>query len=122
MDRPNENESPDPQRDITGAAGVSALPGHNRSQDALVREVAQLRQEVARLNAHRFVAIHDNLIRLGAFQFYRGLAFGLGSVVGATLLVSLLVYLLSQIDFIPIIGEWANEIADMIRSPGGPRP
>jgi hypothetical protein len=44
------------------------------------------------------------------FQILRGLAFGLGSVIGATVLVSLLIFLLSNINFIPIIGEWANEI------------
>jgi hypothetical protein len=55
------------------------------------------------------------LVRLLAFQFLRGLALGLGTVVGATILVSFLVYLLSNIDFIPVIGEWASEIAAQIR-------
>jgi len=48
----------------------------------------------------------------------RGLAFGLGSVIGATILVYLVVASLSKIDFIPIIGEWAKEIADVIRQNG----
>jgi len=37
-------------------------------------------------------------------------------VIGATFLVYLLVYSLSNIDFIPIVGEWAKEIADMIKA------
>jgi hypothetical protein len=40
-------------------------------------------------------------------NFLRGLAFGLGSVIGATFLVYLLVQILSQIEFIPILGDWA---------------
>jgi hypothetical protein len=44
------------------------------------------------------------------FQFSKGLAFGLGSVIGATIVVSLVVSFLSQTEFIPIIGEWAKEI------------
>lgn len=80
-------------------------------------EVHALRAEVARLNAHRFIRLHDSLWKLGAFQFYRGLAFGFGSVVGATLLVSIAVYSLSQINFIPIVGEWARQIAEMIQTP-----
>ena len=52
------------------------------------------------------------------FQFIRGLAFGLGSVLGATVLVSILVYFLAQIDFIPIIGEWAQEILIAIKPEG----
>ncbi|WP_420860461.1 DUF5665 domain-containing protein [Algirhabdus cladophorae] len=76
----------------------------------LVAEMAELKSEVKRLNSHRFVEIHNSVPRLVAFQFLRGLAFGLGTVVGATILVSVLGYVLSSVDFIPIIGEWAAEI------------
>lgn len=43
-------------------------------------------------------------------QFARGLAFGLGSVLGASFLVYLVVLTLSQIEVIPIIGDWAAQI------------
>jgi len=56
-------------------------------------------------------------MRLLGFQFARGLAFGLGSVLGATVLVSIAVYILSGIDFLPIIGDWASEIARQIQEP-----
>lgn len=82
--------------------------------DSLPEEVRALRREVARLNGHRFIRLHDSLVRLVWFNFLRGLAFGLGSVIGATALVSIAVYALSQIDFIPIIGDWAKQIADQI--------
>lgn len=86
---------------------------------ALTKELRALRTEVAELNAHRFVTLHDSLWRLGLFQLYRGLAFGLGSVLGATILVSLAAYLLAQIDFIPIIGDWAADIAREIDAENG---
>lgn len=75
-----------------------------------VREIAGLREELHRLNEHRFVRIHNSVFRLVGFQFLRGLAFGFGTVVGASILVSLIALALSQIEFIPIIGEWAAEI------------
>lgn len=81
----------------------------------LAAEISALRAEVARLNAHRFVRVHNSLPRLVAFQFARGLALGLGTVMGATLLVSVLGYFLAQIDFLPIVGEWASEIARQIQ-------
>lgn len=84
---------------------------------ALHKELAALRAEVARLNAHRFVTLHNRPVRLIAFNFARGLAFGLGSVLGATILVSLLVYLLSQVELVPIIGEWAKQIVDEVGQP-----
>lgn len=77
-------------------------------------EIELLRKEVATLNAHRFVKMHNSLPQLITFRFLSGLAFGLGTVVGATILVSLLALFLSNIDFIPIIGEWASEIARQI--------
>ncbi len=82
--------------------------------DKLRGELRGVHAELHRLNAHRFVRIHNSLWRLLIFQFVRGLAFGLGSVIGATILVSVIGYSLSSIDFIPIVGEWAKQISDMI--------
>ncbi|EBA04354.1 hypothetical protein RB2150_07623 [Rhodobacterales bacterium HTCC2150] len=50
------------------------------------------------------------------FQLLRGLAFGLGSFLGATIVVSSLVYVLSFIDFLPVIGDWARQISTMIQT------
>ena len=74
-------------------------------------EIAGLRAELEKLMAHRFVRIHNSIPRLLFFQFARGMAFGLGTVVGGGLLLSVLVWSLGQIDFVPIIGEWATRIA-----------
>jgi len=87
-----------------------------RKTGDLAEEVRALRTEVARLNSHRFVRIHNHLPRLLAFNFARGLAVGLGTVLGATVLLSVLVWSLSQIEFLPIIGEWAAQIAEQMRS------
>ncbi|GAA6209241.1 hypothetical protein NBRC116601_25340 [Cognatishimia sp. WU-CL00825] len=70
--------------------------------------------EVARLNDHRFIRVQNSYWRLVIFQFLRGLAFGLGSVIGATILVSLLAWWVSQFEFLPIVGDWASQIAKQI--------
>ncbi len=80
----------------------------------LEREVAELGEGVSKLLEHRVMRSHATFPRLLLFNFLRGLAFGLGSVVGATALVSVVVYMLSSIDFIPVIGEWATEIIRVI--------
>ncbi len=82
--------------------------------DDTVSELAALQREIASLNQHRFIRIHNSLPQLLGFNFIKGLAFGLGTVVGATILVSVLALFLTKIDFIPIIGEWAAEIADQM--------
>ncbi|WP_166418095.1 DUF5665 domain-containing protein [Cochlodiniinecator piscidefendens] len=90
------------------------------NQDELHTELSLLRKEVAHLNNNRFVRLYNSLWKLIGFQFLRGLAFGFGTVVGATILVSALAYSLSKIDFIPVIGNWAAEIAKMIQEPRNP--
>lgn len=85
------------------------------SAEDLTHEIAALRAELRVLNSHRFMRIHNSFPRFLAFNFARGLALGLGTVVGATLLLSMLVGALSQIEFLPIIGDWAAEIAARIR-------
>lgn len=76
--------------------------------------LARLTEEVEKLNAHRFIRVQNSLWRLVLYQLLRGLAFGLGSVLGATILVSILAWWLSQFEFIPIIGDWVGQIADEI--------
>ncbi|CTQ33258.1 DUF5665 domain-containing protein [Jannaschia rubra] len=82
--------------------------------NALQEEIASLRRELARMNRNRFIQVHNSIPRLVLFQLYRGIAFGLGTVLGATVVLSVLVWSLSQIDFIPVIGDWASEILQAI--------
>jgi hypothetical protein len=107
---PSPDTSPKASPDAPRAADPDAGP-------SLAAEIAGLRAEVARLNAHRFVRDLNSPLRMLGFTFARGLALGLGTVVGASILVSVLVYLLAQVDFIPILGEWAARIANDIQAP-----
>ncbi len=77
----------------------------------------RLTAELETLNKHRFIRINNSLWRLILFQFTRGLAFGLGSVLGASILVSLLVWWLAQFEFIPIIGDFTKQLIDWIEIP-----
>lgn len=86
----------------------------SESDEALSTELRLLRQEVARITTHRLFTSQSTVARMLALSLGRGLAFGLGSVIGASFLVSAVVYSLSQVDFIPVIGEWAARIADEI--------
>lgn len=83
--------------------------------DELTREVAALRRELETLNAHRFIRVHNSFPRMLAFNLARGLAAGLGTVLGATVLLSVIIWTLSQIEFLPIIGDWAAQIAARVR-------
>jgi len=78
-------------------------------------EIKNLREAIQELSNQRYVRIHNSIPKMMGFQLLRGLAFGLGSFLGATIIVSSLVYLLSFIDFLPVIGDWARQISEMIK-------
>ncbi len=72
--------------------------------------LTKLTAELHLLNKHRFIRMHNSIWRLVSFQFLRGLAFGLGSVMGATVLLSVLVYWLAQFEWLPLVGDWLGEL------------
>lgn len=79
-------------------------------------DIIQLRDEIAKVRRHKFFRSHNTFAGMLGYNFARGLAFGLGSAVGATFLLSVIVYVLSQVNYIPIIGEWAGLIMREIQS------
>ncbi len=78
--------------------------------------VRALTAELSKLNDHRFIKVQNSVWRLILFQFARGLAFGLGTLMGATVLVSLIAWWASQFSFIPILGEWMAQIVQQMEN------
>lgn len=84
------------------------------TSDDTRRALEALTVQLEKMNEHRYIRAHNSFIRLLFFQFARGVAFGLGTLIGATLLLSVVAWSLAQVEFIPIIGEWAALIAQEI--------
>ncbi|MCJ8312601.1 MAG: hypothetical protein HRU38_09995 [Saccharospirillaceae bacterium] len=66
--------------------------------------------ELQKLSQHRIVTIYNSFFKQFTLQFFRGIFFGLGTAMGATIVLSGLLYVLAQIEFVPIIGEWVKMI------------
>lgn len=79
--------------------------------ESLEAEVRALREELTLMRQHQMFLLYQSVPRVLLFRFATGMAVGLGTVIGATVLLSLIIWSLSQIEFIPIIGDWAAEIA-----------
>lgn len=90
-----------------------------RAPAALDLEVRALREELTLLREHRMFVLYQSVPRILLFRFASGMAVGLGTVIGATVLLSLILWSLSQIEFIPIIGEWAARLAAEISAAAG---
>ncbi|MBF97231.1 MAG: hypothetical protein CFH34_01112 [Alphaproteobacteria bacterium MarineAlpha9_Bin4] len=76
----------------------------------------KLDKSITKLNNHNFLKIHSSFWKIILVSLFRGLASGLGWVLGATILVSLFTYALSQIEFIPILGEWVSRLIKEIEA------
>lgn len=89
-----------------------------RQTDKLLKDMLNSTQATERhlqkLSSHRLMTDYGSTHRQLMMQFMKGAAFGLGSVIGATVFVSLIIYVLSQVAFLPIIGEWIKMILEEI--------
>lgn len=85
-------------------------------KDAPETEITRLAQAVELLNDHKLMRDYASTWRVMWLNFLRGLSFGLGSVIGATLLVYIVIQVLAQIEFIPIFGDWAIQVIDQIET------
>jgi len=81
----------------------------------LGEEVRALRQELTHLRQHKMVLLYQSPAKVILFRFISGMAVGLGTVIGASALLSIIIWALSTIEFIPIIGEWSVMLADEIQ-------
>lgn len=90
------------------------MPDAPDPDPTVATEIRALRRELTLLRQHRMFVIYQSVPRVLLLSFARGAAVGLGTVVGATFLLSIIVWGLSQIEFLPIIGEWAAQIAGEI--------
>lgn len=100
---------------------MAADPRDPRSEPpaALEAEVRALRKELTLMREHRMFQLYQSVPRILLFRFASGMAVGLGTVIGATVLLSLIIWSLAQIEFIPIIGDWAVRIASEIEQATG---
>jgi hypothetical protein len=94
-------------------------PNPDQDQQAqLLGEILKSAQgaerQLQKLNRHKLITAYDSTSHLLFIQFMKGAAFGLGSVIGASVVVSLIIFLLSQVAFLPIIGEWIKVILEEI--------
>ena len=78
-------------------------------------EIKKLIEAIKSLNNNNLFKIYNSTKKILFVSFLKGLASGLGWIIGATILVSILTFALSQIQFIPILGEWVSKLITEIR-------
>ena len=87
----------------------------NQIQEKNDNEIKKLSEAIKSLNNNNIFKIYNSTKKILVVSFLKGLASGLGWIIGATILVSILTFALSQIQFIPILGEWVSKLITEIR-------
>ena len=78
-------------------------------------EIKKLSDAIKSLNNNNIFKIYNSTKKILFISFLKGLSSGLGWIIGATILVSILTFALSQIQFIPILGEWVSKLITEIQ-------
>ncbi len=76
------------------------------NNENLEKEIHQLNKTILKLDKRH------NLTN----SLLRGIFYGLGSVIGATMVFALLAYLLRNIELIPVIGSWTAQLIEHVNS------
>jgi hypothetical protein len=84
--------------------------------EQILKESENISFQLKQLNEHKLIKAYNSIPQLLWFHLLKGIAFGLGSVLGATVVLSALVYVLAQFEFIPYIGEWVSAIIDVVKT------
>ena len=88
----------------------------NKLQEKNDNEIKKLSEAIKSLNDNNIFKIYNSTKKILFISFLKGLASGLGWIIGATILVSLLTYTLSQIEFIPILGDIVSQLIQEIEA------
>ncbi|MFA5947703.1 MAG: DUF5665 domain-containing protein [Candidatus Gracilibacteria bacterium] len=101
-----------PQQSTQSAATIQI-------EKELVKDLKTLTREVENLKDLEFIQVFKHPWKFIWFSLLKGLMVGFGSVLGATVVVALFVYILSQISLVPVVGDFVKEVIDEIQVPVG---
>jgi len=88
----------------------SPIEGLQSIDKELIKEMKSLSKEVRKLRDLEFVKILKHPWKFLWMAFLKGVMVGFGSVLGASVLVAVFVYLVAQISFVPIIGGFVEDL------------
>ena len=63
-----------------------------------------------------YTKIHLSTGKMIVNNFLGGLAWGFGTVLGATIVAALVLFILSQLNTVPIIGDFINNVMEEINT------
>lgn len=107
-------EKEEPKKEVVKEAPrppeLSPMKSLEDVDKALINEMKSLSKEVRKLKNLEFVKILKHPWKFMWFSFLKGLMVGFGSVLGASVLVAIFIYIIAQISFVPILGDFVDDL------------
>lgn len=82
----------------------------------LAKEIRLLSAEIKRIKDMEVIKIFRHPWKFLWLSLVKGIMVGFGSVLGATIFLSLFIYILAQISFVPIVGDFVKDVMGQIES------
>ena len=83
----------------------------NDNNDPIIKDPNQVARALEVLFASNYISLR----RLHWENFVRGLFFGAGSIIGATVLIAIIIWFLSLFDSIPVVGPLLDNTRETIQ-------
>ncbi|MFA6305449.1 MAG: DUF5665 domain-containing protein [Candidatus Gracilibacteria bacterium] len=83
---------------------------HLELEKDLVKAVNDMAKQVETLRDMELLQVLKHPWKLLWYSLLKGLMIGFGSVLGASVLITLFVYLLAQLSHVPVIGNYVDQI------------
>lgn len=110
--RASASKTPSPQL----ALHTPTIYAQVKAEAELTRELKELTKQVEKIRDMELISNFKKPGKFMWFSFLKGLMMGFGSVLGASLLVGLLVYLIGQIQLVPVVGDFVKDVLQQIDS------
>ena len=85
-------------------------------EKTLSESVANLAKIIKELRSKRYLQIADNPKKFLFYNFISGIASGLGTVVGASIVFAIIIWFLTKLIFVPHLGNWIVNLLNYVQS------
>lgn len=85
-------------------------------EKSLTDSILDLIKLVKQLRSERYLQMVDNPKKFLFFSFLMGAARGLGFAIGLSIIFAIIIWLLSKLTIIPILGNWIIDLLNYIQS------
>ena len=86
----------------------------NLPEAAALKKEEKLVRAIENLHFNEYLDIIGRPGKVFWLSFLKGVATGFGTIVGATVIVSLTIYIISLLGGVPVIGEWFSWLGKMM--------